>query len=286
MTSRGQATQAASGDSAPTVLFRRRSNQNKSGSASYESSDDMWDDRILTDVYDRAVNIAREDVAKRLAMNTNSIKDTKMHKKEFDVNKKNKQGGRATKRQWKVGSECRAVYSEDGLEYEATVIYIDGDNCIISYVGYNNEEEVKFDELKPSLGKYQRLRQALEAEDINSNDDCEENSINGSSNNFSEGELKNNAKVNCVNKSKSKKNKKSNVGNEYALPSLSSFQFPSFSPSADLNGHIPLPPPPPFFSATGDNASQNDQSLSVMLISWYMSGYYTGLYQGQKIQDD
>lgn len=34
----------------------------------------MWDDRILTDVYDRAVNIAREDVAKRLAMNTNSIK--------------------------------------------------------------------------------------------------------------------------------------------------------------------------------------------------------------------
>lgn len=49
----------------------------------------------------------------------------------------------------------------------------------------------------------------------------------------------------------------------------------------DASVMFPPPPPmPPFLE--GENA-QDAEHLSAMLMSWYMSGYYTGLYQGQKI---
>lgn len=41
------------------------------------------------------------------------------------------------------------------------------------------------------------------------------------------------------------------------------------------------PPMPPAF-----NNSEDSEYLSSMLISWYMSGYYTGLYYGRKQQSE
>ncbi|KAM8888349.1 uncharacterized protein ACB058_002490 isoform 9-T9 [Synchiropus picturatus] len=45
-------------------------------------------------------------------------------------------------REWKAGSPCRAVFSEDGLVYPAVVMWVEGQRCRVRYDVYNNEEEV------------------------------------------------------------------------------------------------------------------------------------------------
>lgn len=56
--------------------------------------------------------------------------------------------------------------------------------CLTSlfFSGYNNEEDVKLGDLKPSLGKNERIKQGLDAEQVNSDDNCESLSVNNSSN--------------------------------------------------------------------------------------------------------
>uniref|UniRef100_A0A672ZUK6 Tudor domain-containing protein n=1 Tax=Sphaeramia orbicularis TaxID=375764 RepID=A0A672ZUK6_9TELE len=65
---------------------------------------------------------------------------------------------------WKAGSRCRAVYSEDGLVYPAVVLWVKGQRCRIRFDYYNNEEELDvsslltFDEL---LGPSRHLNQCF-----------------------------------------------------------------------------------------------------------------------------
>lgn len=42
---------------------------------------------------------------------------------------------------WRPGSRCRAVFSEDGLVYPAVVLWVKGQHCRVRYDDYNNEEE-------------------------------------------------------------------------------------------------------------------------------------------------
>lgn len=42
---------------------------------------------------------------------------------------------------WRRGSRCRAVFSEDGLVYPAVVLWVKGQHCRVRYDDYNNEEE-------------------------------------------------------------------------------------------------------------------------------------------------
>uniref|UniRef100_A0A3P8RLT4 Tudor domain-containing protein n=1 Tax=Amphiprion percula TaxID=161767 RepID=A0A3P8RLT4_AMPPE len=42
---------------------------------------------------------------------------------------------------WKPGSRCRAVFSEDGLIYPAVVLWVKGQRCRIRFDEYNNEED-------------------------------------------------------------------------------------------------------------------------------------------------
>ena len=53
-------------------------------------------------------------------------------------------GGGAVGRSWQVGEAVRAVYSEDGLEYEGTVVARNSAarRVTVRFLGYNNEEEV------------------------------------------------------------------------------------------------------------------------------------------------
>ncbi|KAG0085823.1 hypothetical protein BGZ93_000439 [Podila epicladia] len=48
-------------------------------------------------------------------------------------------------------------------------------------------------------------------------------------------------------------------------------------------GFPPMPPPPPM-PMTGTNAGPDDETLSNLMMAWYFSGYYTGLYQAQRRQ--
>ncbi|KAG0357182.1 hypothetical protein BG005_003846 [Podila minutissima] len=52
---------------------------------------------------------------------------------------------------------------------------------------------------------------------------------------------------------------------------------PGFSP-------MPPPPPPPPMPIAGTNAGSDDETLGNLMMAWYFSGYYTGLYQAQRRQ--
>ena len=69
---------------------------------------------------------------------------------------------------WAVGDHCRAVFQEDGVEYEGTIGFINTNGegnsyANILYIGYNNEETQWLTDLKPSKGKVARLAQVREA---------------------------------------------------------------------------------------------------------------------------
>lgn len=66
---------------------------------------------------------------------------------------------------YKAGDHVRATYYVDGIDYEATVVSIDLDKrtCIVHFIGYENEEEVKIDNLVASWGKKARRQQIANA---------------------------------------------------------------------------------------------------------------------------
>lgn len=64
---------------------------------------------------------------------------------------------------WKAGDQCRAVFSEDGLVYDAEILSVDqqAGTCVVRYRGYGNEEEHILDNLKPAPGRRPRSQQKM-----------------------------------------------------------------------------------------------------------------------------
>jgi hypothetical protein len=55
--------------------------------------------------------------------------------------------------QWNVGDKCLAVYSEDGLIYDAEIIEICSgiaNMCVVRYSDYGNEEQQYLTDLMPA----------------------------------------------------------------------------------------------------------------------------------------
>lgn len=48
---------------------------------------------------------------------------------------------------WHIGSACRCVYSEDGVEYEANIISLTKDSARVKFLGYDNQENVPISQL-------------------------------------------------------------------------------------------------------------------------------------------
>jgi len=113
-----------------------------SASEGYDA--EVWDDSALIQEYDRAWKSSRELVRKR----------------------EERAGGKGKKgRSWQIGEACRAVYSEDGEEYEGTIVFRNTANrsVTVRFHGYNNEEEVKERELMESLGQDEVEQQVEQA---------------------------------------------------------------------------------------------------------------------------
>lgn len=53
-----------------------------------------------------------------------------------------------------------------------------------------------------------------------------------------------------------------------------------YHPHSLLHAAPPMPPMPPMLA---NSLNEENEHLSAMLMAWYMSGYYTGLYQGHKM---
>lgn len=92
-------------------------------------------------------------------INKDDKKSQKSHSKNKKLNKEtNESRTKATLGQWQVGAFCRAIFTEDNHEYEATVIKIDLDKrlCTVRFAGYLNEEEVSVDDIVLSKGRKSR----------------------------------------------------------------------------------------------------------------------------------
>lgn len=54
---------------------------------------------------------------------------------------------------WHIGDNCRAIYSEDELIYDAVIISIDASSntCVVKFCGYGNTEEQNLNDLLPPV---------------------------------------------------------------------------------------------------------------------------------------
>ncbi|XP_038221784.1 survival motor neuron protein [Zerene cesonia] len=255
-------------------------------SESEEEEEYVWDDRKLNDAYDKAIRIANAEVAKRVAMSTNTQSNNDPTKQSTSKNKSAKpttQKPRSSKTIWKAGMPCRAVFEEDGLEYEALILSIVNDKeCIVQFLGYNNLQKVLVSTLNPSLDRQAQTLQVEKALLDRADDGFESQSPNVDDMEYSDRGSRSPGVMNTFSQNRKKSAKKKNKQkpmNKFDLPDI---PMPNMSMLKNLGSmDMPLPPPPPLHLSRGDVDSE-EQAVSSMLLSWYMSGYYTGLYQGMK----
>ncbi|XP_014483338.1 PREDICTED: survival motor neuron protein [Dinoponera quadriceps] len=220
-----------------------------------------WDDTALIKAYDRAVSLAKEEVAKRIARDPQG----RLSKQQSQNSKRSNQAKKPVKK-WTIGAPCRTVYTADGEIYEAIVtkIYENSDVCMVKFIGYDNTEEVKLDSLLESNGLESQIAQQKNA----FAEKTEQQACDSDASNYS-----------VRQNSKQMNGEKMDCDTEDPRLYKNSFMpGPFFDMSID--GVPPAPPLPPQLMA---KLPENDtDALSSMLMSWYISGFHTGYYHGMK----
>ncbi|KDR07072.1 survival motor neuron protein [Zootermopsis nevadensis] len=268
------------------VLFVRGGKSNFEGEDgdSTTAEEDIWDDTALVQAYDRAVSLAKEEVVRRMGLDKESISGNESNASNRPRRRKKKHN-KEWPLQWQVGTPCRAVYSGDGSIYEATIdaLFHNKGTCRVKYIGYGNEEEVPLKMLQPSLGQAARkLQEAAAAAQV-----LEEQLVqNGFEMECSDGESTKGShfkpKFGAV--PKSPQGSRMEWKSQTVRPPGPAFFPPQFRPlhmpPMGLPPMVVPPPPPPHL--TGSFPEEDAEALSAMLMSWYMSGFHTGYYQGLK----
>jgi len=228
----------------------------------HSDMEDIWDDSVLIESYERAASMAYDVVHE--AMRTNgefSAEDLERHGMDPNkpvrqredsvtgnssctgddsgVKKKGRKKRRSHRKKWQIDDKCLSKYSEDGQWYEATIIAIDRSHnrCTVRYGGYENEEDV-------NLGMLQK---------------CPETSMDEEESAPSEQE----------------EEEEREVQNFQTKPHTS--RSPGESRAVPL-----LPPPVPPHLLRHHEVPQEDEAMAAMLMSWYTSGYHTGYYQAMR----
>lgn len=212
------------------------------------------DDSELIDAYERAVKLAKEKILQKrpelgLVENgcdgavENQNPKPRYTKKRLQKPKKQKE---ERSKKWNLGHACRAVYSGDGEEYEAVICTLnpERDECVVKFMGYGNKEKVLVSSLKPSQGPAAILEQKIKASAI------PESTV-------------------------------TDLNESFYSPSSSACNSQNFIPfdiSQSENGAQAIPPipPPPMLAGRPVDSTQ---SLSSVLMAWYMAGYHTGFYE-------
>ncbi|XP_035648418.1 survival motor neuron protein-like isoform X1 [Oncorhynchus keta] len=57
---------------------------------------------------------------------------------------------------WEIGSHCKAVWSEDGRVYPATLVWLEGERCKVKFDNYGNEEEMDLSAMLPEAADQPR----------------------------------------------------------------------------------------------------------------------------------
>ncbi|KAM9358179.1 uncharacterized protein ABDE67_003677 isoform 4-T4 [Symphorus nematophorus] len=201
---------------------------------------------------------------------------------------------------WRPGSRCRAVFSEDGLVYPAAVLWVKGQRCRVRFDDYNNEEEqdvgdlLSPDELRgPSrAAKGSSWRSGLSSgcsnsdwkrsrrEDNQGDRGAERRTAwrdeqhNNSSSSSSSSVKDKSAHPSKVEKEAEEKKKATN----HCFPFFPPFPPPQSSSGDRVSFIPPPPPPPPLWSFGGTDVDAS----SSMLMLWYLCGFHTGSYLAQQ----
>lgn len=137
------------------------------------SNADIWDDTLLIKAYDESLKLAKEEVAKRIARSTNK-KNANDSANDDDNDDNDGTASKQSQGPYNVGDFVRATY-DDGLDYEAKIVSIDAEcgNCVVRFIGYDNEETVDLKDLLASWGKNVRKNQIRRAaKDVDNNTNC------------------------------------------------------------------------------------------------------------------
>lgn len=247
------------------------------------AEEDIWDDTALVQAYDRAVSLAKDEVARRMGLDKGSISGNESSASSKPRRRK-KRHNKECMLQWRVGAPCCAVYSGDGVIYEATIdaLFHNRGTCLVKYIGYGNEEEVPLKILQPSQGQAARkMQEAAAAQDMQ-----EQLLHNGLEMECSDGDSTKRSvfkpKFGAV--PKSPQRSKMDWESQTVQPPRPHYFPPRFRPlrmpSMGIPPMVVPPPPPPHLTASFPE--EDAEALSAMLMSWYMSGFHTGYYQGLK----
>lgn len=81
--------------------------------------------------------------------------------------------------EYKIGDFVRATYDVDGIDYEAEIIAVhdDNDECLIRYIGYENEQTVKLADLVDSWGGDEREKQRIAAAEVADEDEEDDSDL-------------------------------------------------------------------------------------------------------------
>ncbi|PAA75286.1 hypothetical protein BOX15_Mlig033214g1 [Macrostomum lignano] len=122
-----------------------------------------WDDSSLIAAYDEAVARARELVlgeagpartGRRGGRQPQQQNQNQQQKQQQQKKQSHKQQVDSSQQQrWQVGDLCRAVWSEDGIEYRARIVRLaaNSDRCIVEFIDYGNSEEQALADLLPAV---------------------------------------------------------------------------------------------------------------------------------------
>ena len=274
--------------------------------------DKLWDDSALIKAYEKAVNSFKlemegESGIVNQANNPNGKKKKRRRKSKKREDKSSCDEVNNETRNWSVGDKCLAVYSEDGLIYDAEVMEICSDMCVVRYFDYGNEEQQYLTDLMPA--QEENLTYSHQ-NDVHSD---AEGLVEPNHTNWKVSDLcvapeppyqhYHEAVINSFSSSltckvtfvRSRKSHEVNVkdlqrscdfhpssSNANHQPFYNANLIPPMPPFPSHEGfrgipQPPIPPPPPPISL--NDLQSDDESLASMLMSWYLSGYHTGYFK-------
>lgn len=135
-----------------------------------ESTDDIWDDRLLIAAYEQAIQLQSSDIAKSIANGTNKKPSSSQ---AIPISSMSTDSEAEEMRTFKTGDFVRATYDADNIDYEAEIKSIDEDagNCVVRFIGYDNEQTVRLVDLVDSWGEQERQKQDVEAAEVEESND-------------------------------------------------------------------------------------------------------------------
>jgi len=269
-------------------------------------NENIWDDTALIKAYDEAVSSFKSKLLSENGAGTGKGKTSTATKKAAS-----KEGAA----RWKSGDRCQAAWTEDGVIYDAEILWISSNKrARVRYIPYGNEEEHPLSSLLPAGFSAVPVVSYDEVEEVDDVESCVSHEASSTPEESESGlgsgltwnqQLRATLPSNWLGANHARANTSHTTAAHHAAATASAaapipqMAAPGAFPSPQLSHQsagrsrgnaaeptsIPMTPPPimpqlPRGVAAGDDSENT--ALYSMLMSWYMSGYHTGYYQAKR----